>query len=282
MAKKLRKLSPKKERRPMNRLQIFNSQEFGRIRSTLIGNEPYFVGKDVAEILGYSNPRKAMADHVEDEDKTDGVTIRDSIGREQSPILINESGLYSLILRSQLPTAKKFKRWVTSEVLPAIRKSGAYLTDEKAYDITHNPQSLADLLLQAGVQLKQKEIIIQEMRPKALFADAVSTSETSILIGDLAKLIKQNGHDIGQKRLFEWLRNHDYLIKNGASKNMPTQKAMELGLFEVKERTINNPDGSVRITRTTKVTGKGQIYFINKFCEKRKGESVCRELKKRN
>ena len=151
----------------MNELQIFNSQEFGRIRSTLIGNEPYFVGKDVAEILGYSNPRKAMADHVEDEDKTDGVTIRDSIGREQSPILINESGLYSLILRSQLSTAKKFKRWVTSEVLPAIRKSGAYLTDEKAYDITHNPGSLADLLLQAGEQLKQKEIIIQEMRPKA-------------------------------------------------------------------------------------------------------------------
>jgi len=149
--------------------------------------------------------------------------------------------------------------------LPAIRKTGAYLTDEKAYDITHNPQSLADLLMQAGEQLKQKEIIIQEMKPKALFADAVATANTSILIGDLAKLIKQNGHNIGQKRLFEWLRNHGYLIKGGNSKNMPTQKSMELKLFEVKERTINNPDGSVRITKTTKVTGKGQQYFINKF-----------------
>ena len=149
--------------------------------------------------------------------------------------------------------------------MKAICKTGAYLTDEKAYDITHNPQSLADLLMQAGEQLKQKEIIIQDMRPKALFADAVATADTSILIGDLAKLIKQNGHDIGQKRLFEWLRNHDYLIKSGNSKNMPTQKSMELKLFEVKERTINNPDGSVRITKTTKVTGKGQQYFINKF-----------------
>ena len=149
--------------------------------------------------------------------------------------------------------------------MPAIRKTGVYLTDEKAYDITHNPQSLADLLMQASEQLKQKEIIIQEMKPKVLFADAVATADTSILIGDLAKLIKQNGHDIGQKRLFEWLRSHDYLIKGGNSKNMPTQRSMELKLFEVKERTINNPDGSVRITKTTKVTGKGQQYFINKF-----------------
>lgn len=178
---------------------------------------------------------------------------------------INESNLYKTIFQSRKEEAEQFTEWVTSEVLPAIRKTGAYLTDEKAYDITHNPQSLADLLMQAGEQLKQKEIIIQEMRPKALFADAVATADTSILIGDLAKLIKQNGHDIGQKRLFEWLRNHDYLIKSGNSKNMPTQKSMELKLFEVKERTINKPDGSVRITKTTKVTGHGQQYFINKF-----------------
>ena len=247
----------------MNELQIFNNQEFGSIRSTLIGNKPYFVGRDIAEALGYKDTVNALKSHVDDEDK--GVANCHTLGGVQEMTVINESGVYSLVFSSKLPIAKKFKRWVTSEVLPAIRKNGAYLTNEKAYDITHNPQSLADLLLQAGEQLKQKEIIIQEMKPKALFADAVATADTSILIGDLAKLIKQNGYDIGQKRLFEWLRNHDYLIKNGNSKNMPTQKSMELKLFEVKERTINNPDGSVRITRTTKVTGKGQQYFINKF-----------------
>lgn len=247
----------------MNELQIFNNQEFGSIRSTLIGNTPYFVGKDVTDILGYQNGSRDINRHVDEEDR-EKIMIFDG-NQDKETIVINESGLYSLILGSQRSKAKQFKRWVTSEVLPAIRKNGAYLTDKKAYDITHNPQSLADLLLQAGEQLKQKEIIIQEMKPKALFADAVATADTSILIGDLAKLIKQNGYDIGQKRLFEWLRNHDYLIKNGNSKNMPTQKSMELKLFEVKERTINNPDGSVRITRTTKVTGKGQQYFINKF-----------------
>lgn len=179
--------------------------------------------------------------------------------------IINESGLYSLIMSSKLPSAKQFKHWVTSEVLPSIRKNGAYLTDKKAYDITHDPNSLADLLLQAGEQLKQKELVIQEMKPKALFADAVATSHSSILVGDLAKILRQNGVIIGQHRLFNWLRNTGYLIKSGASKNMPTQRAMEMGLFEVKESTVTNPDGTVRITRTTKVTGKGQQYFINKF-----------------
>lgn len=168
-------------------------------------------------------------------------------------------------MSSKLPSAKQFKHWVTSEVLPSIRKNGAYLTDKKAYDITHDPNSLADLLLQAGEQLKQKELVIQEMKPKALFADAVATSHSSILVGDLAKILRQNGVIIGQHRLFNWLRNTGYLIKSGASKNMPTQRAMEMGLFEVKESTVTNPDGTVRITRTTKVTGKGQQYFINKF-----------------
>lgn len=150
-------------------------------------------------------------------------------------------------------------------MLPAIRRNGVYMTDDKAYDITHNPDSLADLLLKAGEQLKQKEIIIQQMKPKALFADAVTTSNTSILIGDLAKIIKQNGYDIGQKRLFEWMRTNGYLIKSGNSKNMPTQKSMDMKLFEVKESVIQNPDGSIRVTRTTKVSGTGQQYFINKF-----------------
>lgn len=245
----------------MNNLQTFsfNNQP---VRTVQLNNQPYFNLKDVCEVLDIKNHKDVVSRlNPKGVDTTDTLTK----GGMQKMTYINESNLYKTIFQSRKPEAEQFTEWVTSEVLPAIRKTGAYLTDEKAYDITHNPQSLADLLLQAGEQLKQKEIIIQEMKPKALFADAVATADTSILIGDLAKLIKQNGHDIGQKRLFEWLRNHDYLIKSGNSKNMPTQKSMELKLFEVKERTINNPDGSVRITKTTKVTGKGQQYFINKF-----------------
>ena len=248
----------------MNSLQVFKNNEF-QIKAVLIEEEPHFLGSEVAKMLGYSNPQKAIRDHIDEEDKlTERIVLS---GQNREAVLINESGLYSLILSSKLESAKRFKRWVTSEVLPQIRKSGAYLTDEKAYDITHNPNSLADLLLQAGEQLKKKDIVINEMKPKALFADAVASSHTSILVGDLAKLIKQNGYDIGQNRLFAWMKDNGYLIKGGDRKNMPTQKSMELGLFEVKERTIANPDGSVRITRTPKVTGKGQQYFINKFLQ---------------
>ncbi|MGK9295923.1 BRO family protein, partial [Melissococcus plutonius] len=175
----------------MNKQQIFNFER-NEIRTIEINKEPYFVGKDVAEILGYANPRKALADHVDGEDK-DGVTIRDSIGRNQKMTAINESGLYSLILSSKMPNVKKFKRWITNEVLPSIRKNGMYMTDEKAYDVVTNPNSLADLLQQASDQLKQKDLVIQELKPKALFADSVSASHTSILVGELAKLLKQNG-----------------------------------------------------------------------------------------
>lgn len=249
----------------MNDIQIFNNEEFGEIRTVQLNNEIYFVGKDVAEILGYSNTRKALADHVDEEDKMDGVTIRDSIGREQKPVCINESGLYSLILSSKMSNAKRFKRWVTRDVLPAIRKHGVYAVDELLDD--------PDMAIKAFTALKEereKNKLLQKdvnrMKPKEIFADAVSTSHTSILIGDLAKILRQNGIETGQKRLFEWMRENGYLIKrNGADRNMPTQKAMEQGLFEVKESTVNNPDGSVRINRTTKVTGKGQQYFINKF-----------------
>lgn len=246
----------------MEKVQVFKNEEF-EVRTVEVDGEPWFVGKDVAAILGYADPNKAIATHVDAEDKLNDKTAS-SLG-QRGGWLINESGLYSLVLGSKLPSAKRFKRWITSEVLPAIRQNGVYMTDEKAYDITHNPGSLADLLLQAGEQLKQKEIIIQEMKPKALFADAVTTSHTSILVGDLAKIIKQNGYEIGQKRLFEWLRQNGYLIKSGSSKNMPTQKSMDLHLFEVKESTVQNPDGSVRVTRTPKCTGEGQVYFINKF-----------------
>lgn len=227
--------------------------------------------------MGYKDTVNSLKKHVEKEDKG-GCQIATSFGK-QTMTVINESGLYSLILSSKLPTAKKFKRWVTSEVLPTIRKHGAYLTDTKAKAIVTDKTALADLLQQAADQLKAKDIQIEEMKPKALFADSVASSDTSILIGVLAKIIKQNGVDqltikgkqksMGQNNIFEWLRENDYLIsRKGDSYNTPTQKAMELGLFEVKESTTKNKDGSVRITKTTKVTGKGQQYFINKFLKK--------------
>ncbi|MDY4561371.1 MAG: phage antirepressor KilAC domain-containing protein [Peptostreptococcus porci] len=247
----------------MNELQTFNSLEFGQIRMILRDNEPWFVGKDIATALGYSNHSKALIDHVEDEDKLNNNSLS-SLG-QRGGWLVNESGLYSLILSSKLESAKKFKRWITSDILPSIRKNGMYATDE----LLDNP----DLLIQVATQLKeerekrkQQEEINRINQPKVLFAESVETSNQSILVGDLAKLIKQNGIDIGQNRLFEWLRENDYLIsRKGESYNMPTQKSMNARLFEIKESSIVNPDGSVRVTRTTKVTGKGQIYFINKF-----------------
>ena len=247
----------------MNELKNF-SFEGRQIRALTIEGEPYFVGKDVAEVLGYSNSRKAIADHVDSEDK--GVTKCYTLGGTQQTTIINESGLYSLILASKLPTAKKFKHWVTSEVLPTIRKHGAYMTDAKAAAIVTDKGSLADLLQQAAEQLKRKDIQIEQMKPKALFADAVSTSDTPILVGELAKILHQNGVSMGQNRMFRWLRDNGYLIsKKGTSYNMPTQRAMELGLFKIKENAITHSDGHVTITKTPKVTGKGQVYFVNKF-----------------
>lgn len=216
----------------MNQPQIFNFEQ-NEVRTILVNDEPYFVGKDVAEVLGYSNTQKAILNHVDEEDK--GVTKWDTLGGKQNMTIINESGLYSLILKSKLPSARKFKRWVTSEVLPSIRKNGAYLTDQKAYEITHNPNSLADLLLQAGEQLKQKDLVIQEMQPKALFSDAVRGSVNSCLIKELATILKQNGINIGQNRLFIWLRENGYLCRDGRRKNQPTQRSMDLGIMDVRE-----------------------------------------------
>lgn len=246
-------------------LHIFENPEFGSVRSIMVNGDPYFVGKDVAEILGYSNSRKALIDHVDKEDKTDGVTIRDSIGRDQNPVLINESGLYSLILSSKIPKAKQFKRWVTSEILPSIRKHGGYITGQESMT---DDELLSAALKVANRKIEEKNRLIKEMEPKAIFADAVSASKTSILIGELSKIICQNGVEIGQKRLFQWLRDNGFLMKIGESKNMPTQKGMDMGLFEIKESSVVNADGSNRITRTTKVTGKGQIYFLQKFLSK--------------
>ena len=249
----------------MNEIQTFDFDGSG-IRTLTIGTEPYFVGKDVAEVLGYSNPQKAIRNHVDDEDK--GVNEMDTPGGKQPIVIINESGLYSLILGSKLPEAKRFKRWVTSEVLPSLRRNGMYAMDE----LLDNP----DLAINALQKLKEErearrqlELQNAQMKPKALFAEAVETSSTSILIGDMAKLLRQNGVEVGQRRLFDWLRTNGWLMKTGESRNMPTQKAMEKGYFEIKERTIQNPDGSVRITKTTKVTGKGQVWLINEFMGER-------------
>ena len=244
----------------MQELQIFKSNEFGEVRTVTIDNEPWFVGKDVAEALGYSKARNAISAHVSDEDKKDA-PIQGTPGGTQNMTIINESGLYALIFGSKLESAKRFKHWVTSEVLPAIRKTGGY-----QIQAPQGKELLALAVLEAQKTIEEQTAQIERMKPKEIFADAVATSHTAILIGDLAKLLKQNGVETGQKRLFVWMREHGYLIKRkGADWNMPTQKSMEMGLFEVKESTVNNPDGSVRINKTTKVTGKGQQYFINKF-----------------
>lgn len=245
----------------MKEMQIFKNDDFGKIRATEIDGEPWIVAKDVCDALGLdtSHVRRGL-----DDDEV--VSLPNWQGKGSAPLIVSEAGLYSLVLKSRKPEAKAFKRWVTHEVLPAIRRHGAYMTDEKAFDVTHNSSGLADLLQQAADQLKQKDIQIERMKPKALFADAVATADTSILVGQLAKILRQNGVQIGQNRLFNWLRENGYLGKTGNNRNLPTQKAMELGLFEIKESTFQNPDGSVRITRTPKVTGKGQIYFIEKLC----------------
>lgn len=261
----------------MNNIKIFENPEFGSVRTVEVSGEPYFVGKDVAEILGYSNVNKAIQMHVDDEDKKTlcfkgfshfGTSLWEGNDFSNKTI-INESGVYSLVFSSKLPKAKEFKRWVTSEVLPSIRKHGAYMTPDVLSQAISDPDFMIGLFAELKAEQKKRQQLETKVaadKPKVLFADAVETAQTSILIGDLAKLLKQNGVDMGQKRLFAWLRDNGYLMKgNTASRNMPTQKSMELGLFEVKERTINNPDGSIRVTKTPKVTGKGQTYFINKF-----------------
>ena len=217
--------------------------------------------------MGYKNPSDATNKHCRN-----AITVwgSDSIGRRQEFKMIPESDLYRLIISSKLPSAEKFEKWVFEEVLPTIRKHGAYMTDEKAFDVLHNAGGLADLLQQAAEQLKQKDVQIERMKPKALFADAVAGSNTSILIRELAKIIKGKGVNIGEHKLFGWLREHGYLIrKYGCDYNTPTQKSMELGVMELKKTAVNKPDGTV-ITRTTPlITGKGQVYFVNKFCGKK-------------
>lgn len=250
-----------------NKLEVFTNAEFGSVRTLTIDNEPYFVGKDVAEILGYADTFGALKKHVDEEDKQN--CQNSSFESPRGLTIINESGLYSLILSSKLPNAKKFKHWVTGEVLPSIRKHGAYMTDSTLEQALTSPDFLIKLATELKTEKEKRqalEVQAEENKPKVLFADAVSVSNTSILVGDLAKIIKQNGVNIGANRLFAWLRDNGYLIKRkGNDYNMPTQYSMELQLFEVKETVITHSDGHTSISKTPKVTGKGQQYFVNKF-----------------
>lgn len=252
----------------MNNLQIFNSPDFGQIRTIQQNGEPWFVGKDVAKILGYERADNAIRNHVDDEDKL--MHQISASGQNREMYIINESGLYSLILSSKMPKAKEFKRWVTSEVIPAIRKTGGYIAGSESMT---DAEIMAKAVLVAQSTIRQRDQRIKELesdvaaaKPKVLFADAVSASDSTILIGDLAKILKQNGYNTGQKRLFQWLRDNGYLIKRqGADYNSPTQRSMELGLFRVKETPIIHADGHVTVNKTVKVTPKAQIYFANKF-----------------
>ena len=250
-------------------LQIFSNSEFGEIRTITKDNEPMFCLADVCKALEISN-----VGNVKQRLSEKGIHTADTPtkGGMQKMTFISEANLYKTIFQSRKESAERFTEWVTGEVLPSIRKNGGYIAGQETMS---DDELMAKALLVANNKIaerdkiiEQKQARIEQMKPKAIFADAVSASHTSILVGDLAKLICQNGYKIGQNRLFDWLRDNGYLMKYGTSRNMPQQKYVEQGLFEVKESNLQNPDGSVRITRTPKVTGKGQIYFVNKFTGK--------------
>lgn len=243
----------------MNELQIFNNAMFGNVRIILQDNEPWFVAKDICDCLEINNSRQALSRL--DDDEKNSVILNDGTAGNPEKSIVNEYGLYSLVLSSRKPEAKEFKRWITHDVLPTLRKTGSYSMNI--------PQTLPEALRAYADEVEQHnktKALVEAQRPKVIFADAVSTSDTDILIGDLAKLLNQNGHNIGQNRLFERLRKEGYLIsRKGNSYNTPTQKAMELGLFRIKETAITHADGRTTINKTPKVTGKGQLYFINRY-----------------
>lgn len=248
----------------MNELQLFKNEEFGELRTIEENGKILFCGNDIAKALGYVRPNDAISAHCRAT-----VKRRTPIsGKIQEINFIPEGDVYRLITHSKLEKAEQFEKWVFDDVLPTIRKTGGYVNNEDTFVKTYLPfadENIKALFSQTLGALRKANEKIEADKPKVLFANAVETSKTAILVGDLAKILKQNGVDIGQKRLFDYLRENGYLIKSGSSKNMPTQRAMEMGLFEVKETAITNPDGSIRITRTTKVSGKGQQFFINKF-----------------
>lgn len=263
----------------MSELQIFKSDEFGEIRTVAQDGKPMFCLSDVCRALGLTQPSK-----VKERLSEKGVNIIPTLtkGGKQNLLYIDEPNLYKAIFQSRKESAERFTDWVSREVLPSIRKHGGYIAGQETMS---DEELLAKALMVAQSKIAERDKIIaqkqeriEQMQPKEVFADSVSASKQSILIGELAKLICQNGHSIGQNRLFRWMRDNGYLMSYGSSRNIPKQKYIEQGLFKIKESTINNPDGSVRLTRTTVVTGKGQIYFVNKFL----GKDNKRERVKRN
>lgn len=252
----------------MNKIKIFQNEQFGEVRIAMNENEePLFCLADVCKVLELRVD--AVQSRIRDAPIRFGVI--DSMGRAQQMNFVTEKNLYKVIMRSDKPQAEPFQDWVCGEVLPSIRKHGAYMTNETLEKALTSP----DFLIQLATNLKEEkqkrieaESKIQQDAPKVLFADAVSTSQRSCLIAELAKILQQNGVNIGQNRLFSWMRDNGYLCQKGQYYNQPTQKSMELGLFEIKQTTITKPDGTVLVTTTTKVTGKGQIYFVNKFLGK--------------
>ena len=252
----------------MNNLQIFNNNEFGAIRTLIVKDEPFFNLSDTCRILEIKNTSDAKSRL-----NLKGVVITDTLtdGGMQQANFINESNLYKLIFQSRKPQAEKFSEWVTGEVLPSIRKYGGYLTNQKIEEALYNPDTLIELATNLKKEQQKNKLLennIEENKHKVLFANSVETAVNSCLIGELAKLISQNGYEIGQNRLFTWMRNKGYLIKRkGENFNLPTQRSIDLGIMEIKKRVINDPGGIVRTTSTPKVTGKGQIYFINKFLD---------------
>ena len=244
-------------------IQLFNNQDFGQIRVIEKDGEPWFVAKDICDALDLTNPTMALQ-HLDDDER-----YKFNLGRQGMTNTVNEYGLYSLVLSSRKPEAKAFKRWITHEVLPSIKKHGGYLTPEKIEDVLSDPDTLIRLATDLKAERAERQRLASEnatLAPKALFADAVSASSSSILVGELAKILRQNGiKDMGQNRLFSQLRERGYLMKQGSAYNMPTQRSMELGLFEIKETSITHSDGHTTVSKTPKVTGKGQLYFVNLF-----------------
>lgn len=244
-------------------IQVFNNEQFGALRTYEEDGQILFCGKDVAASLGYKDTTNAMKRHCRGVAKRH--PIQDSLGRTQEAVFITEPDLYRLITHSKLPTAEKFERWVFEEVLPAIRRTGGYMV-AKQDETPEQIMARAVLVAQDTIERQKREIA--ELKPKALFADAVAASDGTCLVGELAKMLKQNGMNMGQNRLFSWLRENGYLGKTGSNRNVPTQRAMEQGLFRIKETAVTHSDGHVTINRTPKVTGKGQRYFIEAFAKR--------------
>lgn len=259
-----------------NAAQTYEHEQFGKIRVIEKEGNTWFIAKDICAALGLAQVSRAI--QKLDEDEVTSSKVIDSLGREQTANAISESGMYSLVLVSRKPEAKAFKRWVTHEVLPSIRKHGGYLTPEKVEEALTDPDTiirLATNLKEERAKRQELEAENRELAPKALFADAVAASDNTMLVGELAKLLASNGINIGQNRLFAWLRGNGYLMKDGSWKNMPTQRSMDMGLFVVKETAIAHADGHVTLSRTPKVTGKGQRYFVGRFLDSSEAAFDC-------